>query len=326
MIRHNVACSVTLLCLILLLVCHEVVESQSDAPADEKSCSSHDGASTDSSTESCVDPSSEEASDDHDEEEDDCARMMRGPMIWGPGDLNRMFQRIVTDSYYQDVYGPLKVLSFANQTRSGKGGADNEIAAPWIVQIDNFLSVDECDTLIDFGYRIGYEFSTIVDDSHAHVRKSSTAWCLDPCKADPLIQRILHRISNLTGIPATHTEPLQLLRYQPHQFYQRHHDFLDHHLHLVPMGRIVTVMIYLNTLEKDSGGETYFPELDLKIRPQLGRVVVWPNVRNESPVWDADPRLEHEALPLKEGKDEKYAMNAWLHQRDCDSPYEKGCL
>lgn len=92
------------------------------------------------------------------------------------------------------------------------------------------------------------------------------------------------------------------------------------------MGRILTVMIYLNTLEEGKGGETYFPELDLKIRPQLGRVLFWPNVRNDSPIWDADPRLEHEALPLNEGSDDKYAMNAWLHQRDCDAPYEKGCI
>jgi prolyl 4-hydroxylase len=288
MIRHKLACLVILLCIILLLLFQESVKSQSDAQADKKSCSSNTNASTDSSTSSCVDPSLAAAGDDHDEEEDGCARMMQGPMIWGPGDLNSMFQGIVTDLYYQDVYGPLKVLSFANQTNSGNGEVDHE-GAPWIVQIDGFLSVKECDTLIDFGYCLGYEFSTIVDDSYAHVQKSSTAWCMGPCKANPLTQQILHRISNLTGIPATHTEPFQLLRYQPHQYYQQHHNFLDHHLNLIPMGRIVTVMIYLNTLEEGSGGETYFHELDLKIRPQLGRMVVWPNVRNDSPIWDANP-------------------------------------
>lgn len=53
----------------------------------------------------------------------------------------------------------------------------------------------------------------------------------------------------------------------------------------------------------EEGGETQFPRLNLTITPKLGRVVIWPNVLNNSP-HESDQRTIHQALPVLTG--EKY--------------------
>ena len=54
-------------------------------------------------------------------------------------------------------------------------------------------------------------------------RTSTNAWCQNACYEDADAQRVIHRLSNLTGIPEINSEYLQLLRYEKDQFYQSHH-------------------------------------------------------------------------------------------------------
>lgn len=54
-------------------------------------------------------------------------------------------------------------------------------------------------------------------------RTSTNAWCQHACYEDADAQRVIHRLSNLTGIPEPNSEYLQLLRYEKDQFYQAHH-------------------------------------------------------------------------------------------------------
>jgi prolyl 4-hydroxylase len=61
-----------------------------------------------------------------------------------PGDLNRLFQRIVDDQYFQEQYTPI-VLS-SPETTNG----------PWVIQFDNFVSHEECERLIELGNAKGY--------------------------------------------------------------------------------------------------------------------------------------------------------------------------
>jgi prolyl 4-hydroxylase len=66
----------------------------------------------------------------------------------GPGDLNRIFERITTNPYYQEQFGPMTIHSSPASTRG-----------PWIVTFDNFLSPEECQRLIDIGQEEGYKRS-----------------------------------------------------------------------------------------------------------------------------------------------------------------------
>ena len=121
---------------------------------------------------------------------------------------------------------------------------------PWLIQIDDFLSDVECNHLIQLGTTLGYERSTgfeyqqqIPNQMHAEQveiddmstttnqqlhtvisdeRTSSTTWChhADCSVDDVIIQSIYHRIQNLTHIPSSHYESLQLLQYQTGQYYK----------------------------------------------------------------------------------------------------------
>lgn len=48
-------------------------------------------------------------------------------------------------------------------------------------------------------------------------RTSENAWCVEDCYEDPIAQRVMQRIENITGIPDANSENLQLLRYEKSQ-------------------------------------------------------------------------------------------------------------
>ena len=67
-----------------------------------------------------------------------------------------------------------------------------------------------------------------------------------------------------------------MIRYEPHQRFNQHYDST------VPgvSARQYTVFAYLNDVE--SGGETHFPLLDLKVKPVKGAALVWENHPSQS--------------------------------------------
>lgn len=67
-----------------------------------------------------------------------------------------------------------------------------------------------------------------------------------------IFEFIYHNISSENG------EPIQMLRYEHGQKYERHFDCIhDKGNQKVPAQRIATVLMYLSNVEK--GGETIFP-------------------------------------------------------------------
>ena len=115
---------------------------------------------------------------------------------------------------------------------------------------------------------------------------------------------------------------MQLLKYDEGQFYKPHNDFIVKHVAQLHGPRLLTFFIYFNEVEE--GGGTRFPKLDnLTIEPKQGRVLIWPSVLDED-VNSGDHRTDHEALAVIKG--EKYAANAWLHLRDFQTSFDKGCL
>ena len=200
---------------------------------------------------------------------------------------------------------------------------------PWIVVLENFLSEEECDTLIHLGGEKGYEISKDVgernfdgtyDGIESKDRTSSNAWCTEECWEHSATQAVHDRIELLTGINRTNYEYLQLLRYEKGQFYGKHHDYIEHHNQREPGVRILTVFLYLNDVE--AGGGTHFSRLKQTVMPKRGRAVIWPSVLNDDPN-KKDRQTDHEALPVEAGI--KYGANAWVHQRDFKTAWSKGC-
>jgi prolyl 4-hydroxylase len=244
--------------------------------------------------------------------------------ILGPGDLNKMFEKITMDEEFQK-YRPRILSRPAPVGNSEDQNQDFEIG-PWVVTLDDYITTEECEALIEFGAQDGYERSTTGDliktVTNDKERTSSNAWCFDTCASHPLGKSVIEKIENLTGIPPIYSESLQLLKYTEGQFYTTHHDYLDNSEKTLGGPRVVTVFVYLSDVEE--GGGTEFPYIGngITVQPKRGRVLIWPSVLDEAPD-EPDDRTEHQALPIIKGT--KYGANAWIHLRDYKTPEKLGC-
>jgi len=265
-----------------------------------------------------------------------CPRDPNATNALQPGDLHRMFERIVQD---ESIAQRFNVTIHSRPYIEGHEGiygrplAEGQIDGPWVVTFENFLSEEEANRMIELGFEEGYERSTdiggykfdgTIEPMVKEGRTSTNAWCGDECNTDPVTKLISERIEQVTGIPETNSEHLQILRYEEGQFYNFHHDLIETDFDRPTGARILTFFMYLSNVEE--GGGTRFPQLGespgLTVLPQKGKALLWPSVMDHDPlVWD--PRTHHAALPVVMGI--KYACNSWIHMRDFKTQHDKGC-
>ena len=262
----------------------------------------------------------------------------RSTDIFQPGDVDRMFERIVEEG--EDERSPYSVHVLSRPTRK-HGTSDIEIEndssslqirnGPWIITIDNFITDEECNRLIELGSIEGYGASSLseeddmtedeieeVNQKEGKYRTSTNAWCQNECYQDPIAKQVITKIENLTGIPDSYHEYMQLVRYVPGQYYKSHHDTHEDDAHTLEGPRILTVFMYLNDVEE--GGATRFNDMlgddsniYMDVLPRKGTALIWPSVLNESPNDEIDVRTFHEAMEVIKGV--KYGANVWLHLR-----------
>ncbi len=168
---------------------------------------------------------------------------------------------------------------------------------PWAITFENFVTDEECDHLIQLGYKEEYKRSKDVGrkqadgsyDAHESTsRTSENAWCSNKnknwkCREDPIVQRVMDRISNVTGVPTPNFEDFQMLKYEEGQFYRTHHDYIEHQKDRASGPRILTFFLYLSDVEE--GGGTGFNQLNggLVVNPKKGKALLWPSVMNYDP-------------------------------------------
>jgi len=160
--------------------------------------------------------------------------------IWEKGDVNKFFTNLTTLPENQK-YG-VKVLSRPDYLSGDTAEtADYMGNGPWAVLLENFISDEEADRLIELGAAEGYERSSdvgkvkadgtydnhigygkqlcfgyrvciLVRDTDKHIcfsgRTSHNSWCQNDCYKDPVAQRIIERITNITNIPEANSEYL----------------------------------------------------------------------------------------------------------------------
>ena len=96
-----------------------------------------------------------------------------------------------------------------------------------------------------------------------------------------------------------HSESFQILKYDLGQKYNAHLDFSGSFTGDQACGpRILTFFLYLSDVEE--GGETAFPLLDLAVKPQKGKAVLWPSVHDDDLEMPEQLSL-HEARPVIKG-------------------------
>lgn len=189
---------------------------------------------------------------------------------------------------------------------------------PYVIRLDDFVTDEEAAAIQEV-CRPHFERS-LAGDQLNPVRTSFQCWCNFPgCFANAHVHRVTQRINAVTGTAYDNGEDLQIVRYEPNQFYKRHHD--QNTGVWTPQGpRVLTFFMYLN--EPGGGGETNFPSLGFKVTPKKGSAILWPSTLDAKPL-EADGRTDHEAMPVHSGI--KFGANMWIHQFSFKTPSERRC-
>jgi prolyl 4-hydroxylase len=189
------------------------------------------------------------------------------------------------------------------------------LADPNVAIVENLLSEQECDKLIQLS-RGKLRGSQVVDPQSGRLEESGVRRSEGThfgYGENAVVQRIEQRVAALTGLPIPNGEPLQILHYPVGGEYIPHHDYFDPAFpgtaSLLSQGgqRVATIVMYLN--EPEGGGDTWFPELEMAVRPARGSAVYFEyfNARGE-----LDSRLLHAGTPVTRG--EKWIATKWLRQ------------
>ena len=179
--------------------------------------------------------------------------------------------------------------------------------SPYVLLLKNFLVEEEANAFLSVCHK-SFERS-LAGDQLNPVRTSYQCWCnFRSCFTNPHVHNVTHRINKLLRIPYNNGEDLQIVRYEPGQFYKQHHD--QNTAIWTPQGpRVLTFFMYLN--DPESGGETEFPQIGggLKVQPKLGHAILWPSTLDEEPMKE-DRRTVHAAMAVKQGI--KYGANMYV--------------
>jgi prolyl 4-hydroxylase len=207
--------------------------------------------------------------------------------------------------------------------------------SPRVFTIEDFLSPEECDTIISLAQQEGLEASTVVSggSSTNRLRSTSTrssfnAWVAR--EASNTTDTIYRRAASLLNMDeslfrhrsrehldvASHNslaESMQVVRYRQGQEYTAHHDFTyPSSFNRHQPTRFATLLLYLN--EPDKGGETVFPRAvnptnhdGISITPKRGMAVLFYNLL---PDGNMDDLSQHASKPVEQG--EKWLANLWV--------------
>lgn len=147
----------------------------------------------------------------------------------------------------------------------------------------------------------------------AQIRTNSHAG-FDLMAADLILLIVRERMAAGCGLDVRAMEAAQALHYAPGEEYRPHFDFLRpeldaHAATLAALGqRTHTVLVYLN--DDYEGGETEFPQLQIKHRGHTGGLLTFRNVDASG---RPDRRMLHAGLAPTSG--EKWLLSQWVRDR-----------
>ncbi|MCX6212991.1 2OG-Fe(II) oxygenase [Spirosoma sp.] len=176
---------------------------------------------------------------------------------------------------------------------------------PDVRLIDNFLTQDECNQLITYAEQSNMfsrsQIQQVKQEAKIHVestRRTSFSAFL-PDRNNLLLASIYQKVADELNVPLTHIENIQCVRYALGQQFKPHYDGGNGY------DRVHTILVYLN--DDFERGETYFPEINMKIQPKAGRALYFRNLDNNLEII---PTSLHAGLPVDKGI--KYGCNIWV--------------
>lgn len=134
-------------------------------------------------------------------------------------------------------------------------------------------------------------------ECHSENRTSTSARL--EMQETPLVATLERRIAAAAQLPLQYLESLVVVRYEPGQYFNKHHD---------GDFRTKTLLLYLTDVE--DGGETLFSYLGLMVKPRAGSAICWWNCDKDS--GEADLHTLHSGTPPRKGI--KYAVNCFFNK------------
>ena len=193
---------------------------------------------------------------------------------------------------------------------------------PQIILIDNFLSNEECEHIINIGDPLVKQ-SEVCGKNGSRPDKSRTSWTahigkkfINKDSKDPILMKVLEKAAKFSKKDVKNIEPIQLVRYKPGQYFKSHYDYLDTRNPMYKDNvnrngqREITFFVYLNDVPEGVGGETQFTKLNKVFKAKKGQAIFWHNMKNG----EVDPKTLHSGTELKEGT--KYGLNIWVRDKE----------
>ena len=180
---------------------------------------------------------------------------------------------------------------------------------PPVFEIDNVFDQTTCESYIERAEQYGHRVQSATFNSQLSGSvRTSTTWYLPYEKVSELIKAA----EQLTGMPASHFEEPQIVRYEMGQQFSWHGDSIPKSMQQEGGNRLATFIVYLNTLPTMAGGSTAFKDLKIQCKPDQGKgLLFFPCYADGS----ADDRTFHCGQVAMETK---WIAQIWIHER----PYQ----
>lgn len=206
----------------------------------------------------------------------------------------------------------LVLILLQNYFTWARGYTDENAQWDHPVIVNDVLTPEECKYIMDAATPLFSPSVVVGSPNTPHpTRTSQTAWI---SKNDPVARKVFDKVLEATGKSIDNCEDLQVVKYEPGNFYKNHHDSCcDEGQSCIDFEkdggqRVATLLVYLNSDFTD--GETHFPNLDLKLKAKPGSAILfWPLGKNDC---RCHPKALHAGLPISSGV--KYVCNAWVRE------------
>ena len=172
-------------------------------------------------------------------------------------------------------------------------------------RIERLFTAAECDYLRALA-EPDYEASVVNDARGQPMRdpiRTSDGATLHWMIEDPAVHALNRRLAAASGTRFDQGEATLILRYRGGQEYKPHFDFVRSE----DNQRFMTVLVYLNHDYK--GGETVFPEINLKVKGRKGDALIFTSALPDRTV---DPLSKHAGMPVTQGI--KYLCTKWIRE------------
>jgi prolyl 4-hydroxylase len=185
-----------------------------------------------------------------------------------------------------------------------------------LYEIENILTNNECDELINISKNIGLEQSNVLKSQGEQLnlsdRISEQLWL--PNNHNNIIKKLSDYNMTLTKLPYENQENIQIVHYYEGGLFKLHADGCVYDKKTCDVianrnnsgQRKSTLLVYLN--DNFEAGETEFPSLNIKIIPKKGKGIFFYNVDSYEKILY---HSYHKGNPVVNG--EKWIATIWTH-------------